>query len=359
MIRTLPTLLLAVALAGAAPFVPGAIGRIAPHLAGDDPAAVAAARLAVTPDATVAARIEAALAAGDPELAAALAAVAAGAGRPVDPALGARIDAANAFDPGRLAGEAADGFLSGSATSEAGFAGSLAADLTGFGDLRDLAREGLRAAGGESVDGVTVMIAAAGLGITAATWTSLGAGTPARAGASLLKLAHRSGRIAAPLRRELAGLAARAVDGQALRAVGSAATAFDLPAARRAAAGVLRPGPAREAGALVEAVGTLGRTAGTRGTLEALAVAETGDDLRRAARLARAEGTGLRAHLALFGRGALVAGAWTMSALWALAGLAGWLVAGALVALSLAVRLVRLIVRIVRLLLPARRPVTA
>src|ERR1700736_5120243 len=80
---------------------------------------------------------------------------------------------------------------------------------------------------------------------------------------------------------------------------------------------------------LAKDVGRIGETAGTRGALDTLRIAEGPEDVARAARLAESKGGQTRAIMKLFGRGALLlaAGAFnlTLWVFWALLALFGFL----------------------------------
>ncbi|MBL8881315.1 MAG: hypothetical protein JNG88_19610, partial [Phycisphaerales bacterium] len=127
------------------------------------------------------------------------------------PALRQRVDGAVATEGGQAPAQAWEGFIAGKATTEAALAGAVAADLTGFGDLRDLTVEAGNFISGDAVDEVKVALAAIGLTLTGATVMTLGSAAPAKVGASTVKAAHRLGRISAPLRRQL-GQAARVAE---------------------------------------------------------------------------------------------------------------------------------------------------
>ena len=74
------------------------------------------------------------------------------------------------------------GSVSGNAESEPALAGALAADLSGFGDLRDLYSSPDNYMAGADVDTTTVALAAVGITLTVATVFSLGATLPEKAG---------------------------------------------------------------------------------------------------------------------------------------------------------------------------------
>ena len=227
-----------------------------------------------------------------------------------------------------LAKSFASGLLTGNADDVASMSGTVAGDLFVFGDIRDVVREGKHLVSGEETDRLVLGLAAVGLAVTAATYVSVGAAAPVRAGLTLVKDARKVGRLG---------------EGLTLWASRSARQVVDAPMLESAveSVSVLRPGDSvraikaafrtEQAGGLVRLakdVGRVGEKAGTRGALDALAVAEGPKDIARAARLAESKGSQTRAILKLFGRGALLlaAGAfdltlWVFGALLALFGL--------------------------------------
>jgi hypothetical protein len=98
------------------------------------------------------------------------------------------------------------------------------------------------------------------------------------------------------------------VDREALAAGLAAGAKLDVAAARSAAAKVVRPGALAGFRALGDDAATIFRRAGAGGVRDALAIAEDGAELSKAAKLAKAEGRATRAILATLGRGALVFG---------------------------------------------------
>lgn len=305
----------------------------------DDPAGLAGRRLSTLDAEAYAARIEQALAEEDADLARSLAVLAADRGATIAPPLESRIAAAEEEERDGRPLQALNGFLSGTAETGSALAGSIAADLTGFGDVRDLYNQASISLAGGEVDTTTVAIAAVGLGITAATVSSLGAAMPVRAGASTLKAAHRAGRLSAPLRRQLGRLAANAVDTRALADLGRAAGALSPAAMARAARAVVRPAQAGALRALAGDVATIGGKAGYRGTLQALAVADSAADVGRIAKVAGRFGRATRGVLAMAGAAALTLASTAVT-------VTGWVFAGVtwmLMAAWVAARVVRIV----------------
>lgn len=288
----------------------------------DDPAALSDAKLDVMlrqNERLVQDNIEAALAAGDADLADSFVALARERNIALSDALLNRVsDALREEGSGsHFAKRFATGLVTGSADDVASLSGTVAGDLFVIGDVRDIVREGKHLAMGEDTDRLVLGLAAAGLAVTAATYVSVGGAAPVRAGLTLVKDARKVGRLGE-------GLAAWA--GRSAREV------VDAPMLQNAVAkgSVLRPGETvsavkaafrvEKAGALVRLGKDVTRVAektGTRGAMDSLRIAEGPKDIARAARLAEAQGGKTRAIMKLLGRGALllVGGAFDL-ALW-------------------------------------------
>jgi ATP-dependent protease HslVU (ClpYQ) peptidase subunit len=297
-------------------------------VAQDDPAELSDVQISAAlrnNQALLSEQIEAALAAGDADLAGSFAALAREKNIPLGDELSRRVaDAVTQENsPAHWAKRFATGLVTGTADDVASLSGTVAGDLFVFGDIRDVAREGKHLAMGENTD----RLATVGLLVTAATYVSVGGAAPLRAGLTMVKDARKVGRLGEGL-AEWAGRSAREV--------------VDTPVLQRAVASnsALRPGEtvsairtafrAEKAGGLVRLAKDVGRVAekaGTRGGLDTLKIAEGPKDVARAARLAEAKGGQTRAILKILGRGALLlaTGAfnltlWLFSALMALFG---------------------------------------
>lgn len=315
-----PAVILGLAAAGATVVQP-ALLHWQLQRAAEDPAELSRLRLdAVAEPARIDGEIDQALAAGDADLAESFVALAAERGIAVAPERLARIKVLRDSRLTRAAADFGQGFLAGERDSDAAFVGALAGDVSGFGDLRDLYREGHKLLGGERADETVMALAAVGLAISAATWISLGGGLPARGGLSAVKTASKAKLLAPALSADLGRLAAGALDRPALAASLGAAARLDLAAAKAAAGGIVRPAALARFTALGQDAGALYARTGQRGLRQVLAVAEEADDIRRAARLAAAKPSTARAVLRLLGRSALVLGALGLQA-------AGWMIA--------------------------------
>jgi hypothetical protein len=299
----------------------------------DDPAALSDLQLNSAlrnNSAVIADNIEAALAAGDADLAASLVELANEKNIALGDELSRRVSEAvtEQNSTSHFARRFASGLVTGNADDVASLSGTVAGDLFVFGDIRDVVREGKHLAMGEDTDRLVLGLATAGLAVTAATYISVGGVAPLRAGLTLVKDARKVGRLGEGLTRWAGRSARDMVDGPMLQhavATGS----------------VLRPGQtmtaikaafrAEKAGALVRVAKDVGRVsekAGIRAAQDTLRIAEGPKDVARAARLAESKGGQTRAILKILGRGALLlaAGAfdlalWLFGALLALFGL--------------------------------------
>ncbi len=271
---------------------------------------------------------EEALFAKDEDLAASIAALAAERGAPLPAELTARITAAEDEASGRIGADAWNGFLSGNAPNEAALAGAVAADLTGVGDVRDLYNQAAIYVSGGEVDPLLIGLATVGLGLTAATVATVGLALPERAGVSTLKAVKRAGRLSPALAREAGAVAASALDGEAMRLVGTSLARLDVAGARAASARLVKPGAAATLKGLGTDVATLGQNAGYRTTVAALATAKSAQELGVLARLSNRFGKATRGVMVLGGAAFTAASllgtatAWTLSALLWVVGLA-------------------------------------
>jgi hypothetical protein len=265
----------------------------------------------------VADQIEAALAAGDADLANSFVDLAREKNVSLPGELSQRVSDAVTEEnsSSHFARRFATGLVTGNADDAGSLSGTVAGDLFVFGDVRDVVRESKHLVMGEDTDHLVLGLATAGLAVTAATYVSVGGVAPVRAGLTLVKDARKVGRLGEGL-IEWAGRSAR--------------EAVDMPMLQNAVASgsVMHPGQtvsairaafhAEKAGALVRLakdVGRISEKAGARGAIDTLRIAEGPEDVARAARLAESRGGQTRAILKMLGRGALLlaAGAFDLS----------------------------------------------
>ena len=295
------------------------LAQVAPHAreagavlaAQDDPAALSELKLDAAlaqNDRLVQDNIEAALAAGDADLADSFVALARDRNIALPDDLLSRVgDAVKTENSSsHFARRFATGLVTGNADDVASLSGTVAGDLFVIGDIRDVVREGKHLAMGEDTDRLVLGLATAGLAVTAVTYVSAGGAAPVRAGLTLVKDARKVGRLG---------------EGLAAWAGRSARELVDAPMLQNAVAkgSVFRPGETmsaikaafrvEKAGALVRLGKDVTRVAektGTRGAMDTLRIAEGPKDVARAARLAEVQGGKTRAIMKLLGRGALL-----------------------------------------------------
>lgn len=264
---------------------------------------------------------EEALFARDEDLAYSIEALAEERSSPLPPDLKARIAAAQAEASDRMGADAWNGFVSGNAPNEAALAGAVAADLTGVGDVRDLYNQAAVYVSGGEVDPLLIGLATVGLGLTAATVATVGLALPERAGVSTLKAVKRAGRLSPALAREAGLVAANALDGEAMRLIGTSLARLDVAGARAASARLVKPGAVTALKGLGTDVATIGSNAGYRTTVAALGTAKSARELGVIARLSGRFGKATRAVMVLGGAAFTAASllgtatAWTLSAL--------------------------------------------
>jgi len=260
----------------------------------DDPAVLIEGHLAGATAEDYRQEIEAAVKAGDAELAQSLLMLAAQRNVALDRSLEERVAA---IQPDSVAKNVWDG-VKGEADSPEGFAAELTTDLLVIGDLRDLAKQ---AWAYPEQDNTIVALAAAGIAASAATAVSGGAAGPAKFGISALKIAKRAGKLNAKLLGSLSRQSARAVDSGALKAVGARAVRLDWGGVKASAVRVVDRNVVDELLAGGGSLGRLARARGPKATLDSLAAAETTADLKTLGKLSDHAGPSYRGVLKMTG----------------------------------------------------------
>jgi hypothetical protein len=277
----------------------------------------------------IARNIDAALLAGDADLADSFVALAQEKRIPLSDDTIHRVNDAVAEEnsSSHVAKRFAGGLITGEADDVASLSGTVTGDLFVIGDIRDVLREGKHLAMGEDTDRLVLSLAAAGLAVTAATYVSIGGASPLRAGLSLVKDARKVGRLGEGLAAWAGRSAREVVDAPALEQAVASGSVLRPGATATAIRAAFRADKADELVRLAKDVGRVTEKAGSRGALDTLKIADDPQDVARAARLAEAEGGRTRAILKILGRGALLlaSGAfdlalWLFSALVALFG---------------------------------------
>jgi hypothetical protein len=261
----------------------------------------------VTPD-VIKREIESALTANDADLAKSFVDLAQDRQIALEPELVDRVNAAIAHEnsTGHMAETFARGFVTGEPDDVVGLAGTALGDLFVFGDIRDAVREGSRLATGENADELILGLACVGLAITAGTYASFGATTPARVGLSVMKVARKTGRLSAGMAEWIGRSLREVIDWTTLKRAAANVSLTEPALAVRAAREAVK---VEKAGGLVQMVRNVGRVqskAGTQAALDGLKIAENPRELARVAQLAEKQGSKTRATLKLLGRGAIL-----------------------------------------------------
>jgi hypothetical protein len=273
----------------------------------DDPVALAERGLARAFDShTAVHEIQDALEAHDADLAQSFVDLASERGVPLPAELKQKVAAAveQSNSPSSAAESFASGLITGEPKDIAGLAGTALGDLFVFGDIRDAVREGSRLVSGQDYDQLILGLSAVGIAITAGTYATVGATTPARLGLTAVKAARKAGRLSAQMAEYIGRSLREVVDWSALSRAGSAVTqpAVAVRAAREAvkvdkAGGLVR---------LVSDVGTVQAKAGTQAALDGLKIAGSPREMARIAKIAEKKGSKTRAILKTLGKGAIL-----------------------------------------------------
>jgi hypothetical protein len=281
--------------------------------------AYAEIQLQQVPPERYAAEITAALDAGDAVLARSLAALASSRAIAIPPELTERLASLPAVDIGATLGAGWNCVVNGDFDSEAGFACVVATDMTGVGDVRDLVGEGGKFIAGQPLDYFTLGIATVGLGLSVATYSSLGGALPVRVGASFVKAMHRVGKLPPRLTGQIVRALERGINRPALEEALTLATSLRLGELGRPLSRIFNPRSVRLVSNLADDFGTIGKAGGVRAMKLSVEAADSAGDVRRLARVADTYGDRFVGVMKLVGRGALRLGHLLFT-------IAGWLV---------------------------------
>ena len=275
----------------------------------DDPARLADHALDRSFNAAVAEReINAALAAKDIELAQSFLDLARDRQVALDPDLVNKVASMSSASAtaSRMAGSFGRGLITGEPDDLVGLAGTAVGDLFVFGDIRDAAREGKRLVAGEPADELILGLAGVGLAVTAGTFVSLGAASPARLGVSVIKAAAKTGRMSARMAAWIGRSLRDVVDSAVLRRAVQSVRVTEPGASIRAVRNAVNVDKAHDLVTVINDVGRVQAKAGTQAALDGLKIAHGPKDMAKVATLAAAKGGKTRAILKLAGRSAIM-----------------------------------------------------
>lgn len=109
------------------------------------------------------------------------------------------------------------GFIDGESSSMVEMSGSIASDLTLYGDFRDLKKEGTKYVDDKPYDAFILNISLVGIGLSASQLLSAGITTPLKVGASVIKVAKKSGKLTKPFTKVLSKKLSKTIDTKLLK----------------------------------------------------------------------------------------------------------------------------------------------
>lgn len=195
------------------------------------------------------------------------------------------------------------GFTSGKGNSSAGVAGALTSDFTVIGDARDLHEQYQNHENGKPVNELIVALSGVGIGLTAATFGSGGMVAPVKAGASVLKLAGKTGRLTRRFSQEILQKAQKAFDWNAF--VRLSKSDSSIRGVKLAASKAFNPRAMKSLTDLTDQANNIRKATSTIDTIYLFKYVESADDLRRVEKIALKQGKYTKGIMKFLGKGAL------------------------------------------------------
>ena len=184
----------------------------------------------------------------------------------------------------------ANGFFSGTSTSMVGLGGSITSDMTLYGDLRDIKQQGRKYFNGEPYDSFVLQISLVGLGLSAGQLLSGGAATSLKVGASMIKVAKKSGKLSKPFLSLLGKRLNKSVDTKVLKSLIKNAKNVEKSIDVRPLKGIFK-----ELGGIKSATSTVD-------TIALMKYVDTTKDLRKINRLSRRYTSNTRGIMKVLGK---------------------------------------------------------
>lgn len=195
------------------------------------------------------------------------------------------------------------GFIKGKSGNVAGIAGSITADFTVIGDARDLKREYSKHQKGEDINELIVLLSGAGIGLTALTVSSMGTAAPAKAGASVIKVAVKTQRVTRGFQKHLVKLGRKVFDWPVfIRLIKQKKSTKNI---RRAAKQAYHPEAIKPLKQLANQVNRIRISTSTIDTVHLLKYIDSPKDLARLEKISLKYGTKTKGMMKLLGKGAL------------------------------------------------------
>jgi len=197
----------------------------------------------------------------------------------------------------------ADGFISGKSSNITGIAGSIAADFTVVGDVRDLHKEYTKYQQGKPVNELIVALSGVGIGLTAVTIGSLGSAAPAKAGTSVIKLATKTQKITLRFQKYLIKLGRKVFDWPLFAKTIKKNSSFNN--VRRAAKLSFHPEAMKPLQEIATSVNNIRKSSSVADSIHLLKYVETSNDLKRLEKVTLKYGTKTKGMFKLLGKAAI------------------------------------------------------
>jgi len=195
------------------------------------------------------------------------------------------------------------GFINGKSSNMAGITGSVVADFTVVGDVRDLAKEYEKYEKGKDINEVIVLLSGVGVGLTALTVASLGSSAPAKAGTSIIKLAVKTRRMTRSFQKHLVKLGRKVFDWPMFtRLLKQNKNVRNIRSAARQA---YHPEAIKPLEKIASQVNRIRKSTSTMDTVHLLKYVDSPDDLVKLEKISLKYGTRTKGLMKLVGKGAL------------------------------------------------------
>jgi len=217
--------------------------------------------------------------------------------------------------------EFSSGFLDGESQSVLGMSGSIASDLTLYGDLRDLKKEGSKYIDDEPYDAFILNISLLGIGLSASQLLSAWAATPLKVGASVLKVAKKTGQLTKPFTKVLSKRLSKTVDTKLLKTL-EFNSIFKLENTTKTIAKSIDVKPVKT---LFNEVNLIKTNTSMVDTISLMKYVDTPKELKQIGKISKTYKANTKGVIKVLGKAALRAGKsvmkWTSKLIWGLIGL--------------------------------------
>jgi len=195
-------------------------------------------------------------------------------------------------------------FLSGKSDSVVGMSGSIVSDMTLYGDLRDLKVEGTKYNNNEEYDKFILQLSLVGIGLSATQLFSVGASTPLKVGASVMKVAKKSGNITKSFSKILSKRLGKSVDTKVLKTL-KPKSLLHLQDTSKVIAKSINLAPVK---GIFKEISSIKKFTSTADSIALLKYVDTTNDLRKIGKLSKTYKTNTKGVMKVLGKGALRSG---------------------------------------------------